>query len=38
LDFAGNTGLHHPHVIGRLLRDLVRLLSTDAEHSSLLEV
>ena len=20
--FAGNTGLHHPHVIGRLLRDL----------------
>src|SRR5262249_59312247 len=20
--FAGNTGLHHPHVLGRLLRDL----------------
>jgi indole-3-acetate monooxygenase len=20
--FAGNTGLHHPHVIGRLMRDL----------------
>jgi hypothetical protein len=20
--FAGNIGLHHPHVIGRLLRDL----------------
>jgi alkylation response protein AidB-like acyl-CoA dehydrogenase len=20
--FAGNTGLHHPHVMGRLLRDL----------------
>ncbi len=20
--FAGNTGLHHPHIIGRLLRDL----------------
>ena len=20
--FSGNTGLHHPHVIGRLLRDL----------------
>ena len=20
--FAGNTGLHHPHVIGRLLRDI----------------
>ncbi len=20
--FAGNTGLHHPHIIGRMLRDL----------------
>jgi len=20
--FAGNTGLHHPHIVGRLLRDL----------------
>lgn len=26
--FAGNTGLHHPHVLGRLLRDLNTAVST----------